>query len=276
MGNKELIIFTVVAIIYFVFAFVTQYFYEEYLWFKSCDTWVPWLQSFSWAPWKRFVRILYLFGWEILWFFVIVFYTKFNRVSSAFLITRASHVVIFVSILKMYWNDPAPYMDRKSIKAFECDQDTFQNPSLEVTISAFTYSLMFYLAYDWIDVHRPRVPVDNAGNQNANQVAFEDEDEDYFLHGSSTYQKQKANDLSYWIYLTLIIYLVFLIAFAGMYIGTQTFDQVLFAMVLGYGLFCVVYYYLKDMFTTAFTKVSEKMVRTPDVIKYLAIHLVLI
>lgn len=67
---------------------------------------------------------------------MVAFYCKFNRVSSAYAIEHSSAPVYIVAMLKMYYNDPAPYMDRTYIKGYECDQNTFQNPSLEVTISA--------------------------------------------------------------------------------------------------------------------------------------------
>lgn len=248
MSKTDTIIFTIVAIIFFVVTFVTEYFYREYAWLRSVESWVPWLQSFNWAPYKRFVRCLYWFGWEILWAFVLLFYCKFNRASSAFLITKASEMVAIITVMKMYWNDPAPYMDRETIDAFECNQDTFQNPSLEVTISAFTYSLMFYLAFDWIDILRPRQQVPEKRDQlnRDGDKVFEDEEDEYFLSPSTSYQKTKENAFMFWAILAILIYVVFLIAYAGMYIGSQSFDQVLFGMTLGYGFFCVVFYYLKD------------------------------
>jgi hypothetical protein len=276
MSKTDTIIFTIVAIIFFVVTFVTEYFYREYAWLRSVESWVPWLQSFNWAPYKRFVRCLYWFGWEILWAFVLLFYCKFNRASSAFLITKASEMVAIITVMKMYWNDPAPYMDRETIDAFECNQDTFQNPSLEVTISAFTYSLMFYLAFDWIDILRPRQQVPEKRDQlnRDGDKVFEDEEDEYFLSPSTSYQKTKENAFMFWAILAILIYVVFLIAYAGMYIGSQSFDQVLFGMTLGYGFFCVVFYYLKDWACEKYIMVSEKIYTTTQSSIFLLINMV--
>jgi len=272
-----MIIFTVVAILFLIATFLTHYFYEEYLWFKSVETWVPWFQSFSWWPWKRFVRILYWFGWELLWLGVIAFYSKFNRASSYYLISTMCVIVWMVAVFKMYWNDPAPYMDRKYIDAFECDQNTFMTPSLEVTISAFAYSMMFYLAFDWIEIRRPKVKLNRpnpAGGARDTQNLFEEQEPEFFLHDATTYMKDKNNDFKFWVYLSLVFYLVFLIAYAGMYIGAQTLDQVLFAMCLGYGFFCILYYFHKDSACERIVKVSEKMLPNSKTLGYFLIHLI--
>lgn len=157
-------------------------------------------------------------------------------------------MVWFVSLLKMLYNDPAPYMDRKYIDTYECNQNTFQTPSLEATISSFMYSLMFYLAFDWVDVERPRVRMTKAaGKGSEDQPLFEDQEPEWFLSDGSLYKSHKSDDFKFWIWLTLIIYIVFLIAYAEMYNGVNSFDQVLLGMLIGYGLFCMVYFYLKDM-----------------------------
>jgi len=238
MAQPYAIPFTIVAILFLIATFVTHYFYEEYLWFKSVESWIPGLQSADWWPWKRFVLFISWFGWEILWVFALGFYARFNRASSCYLIESMVFFGWFISMFKMYWNDPAPYMDRDYIKAHECDQNTFQNPSLEVAISAFAYSMMFYLAYDWIDLQRPRVRVtQNANRDRENQPLFEDQEPEWFLSDGSIYQTQKADDFKFWLWLSLIFYLVFLIGYASMYNGINSFDQVLFALCIGYGFF---------------------------------------
>jgi membrane-associated phospholipid phosphatase len=176
----------------------------------------------------------------------------------------------------MIWNDPAPYMDKDYIKALECDQNTFQTPSLEVLLAAVAYSGMFYLAYDWIDVFRPRVKRNNrdSAHPGNNDVVFEDQDEDYFLHDRSSYQTTKANDVSFWVWLSLVIFLVFMIAYASMYIGVNTFDQVFYAMSLGYGFFCVYYYFFKDSMCQKTVLTSEKMIHSSNIITNLVVHIV--
>jgi hypothetical protein len=162
----------------------------------------------------------------------------------------------------MFFNDPAPYMDRNYIIPMECDQNTFQNPSLEVGLSAFAYSMMFYLAFDWVDVNRPRVKITDRNDirTQEGESVFEDQQPGFFLSDDTTYQKTKADDFKFWLILALLIYLVFNIAYSAMYIGVNTFDQVLFAMTLGYGFFCIVYYYFRDAACESLLKSSEKMV----------------
>lgn len=276
-STSQAIIFTIVAIIFFVVTFVSHYFYEEYTWFKSVNSWIPWLQGFSWWPWKGFMIFISWWGWELMWLSIVVFYSKFNRVSSAFLITKTCEIIAFFNVLRMYFNDPAPYMHKSFIKAGQCDQNTFQSPSLEVGISAFAYSMIFYLAYDWIDIPMPKVPAERApANRGDNVQVFENDDRDFFLNDETTYQKTKANDFSYWMYLALLIFLVFMIAFSDMYLGINSFEQVFLAMNLGYGLFCVMYYYFKDGATDRAIKVSERIVSTQKVILYFVLNLVFI
>ena len=168
----------------------------------------------------------------------------------------------------MLWNDPAPYMVKEEIKARECDQNTFQTPSLEVAIAAFAYSLIFYLAYDWIDISRPRVRREGAQKIHGenNQQLYEDDDQEYFLHEGSGYQQSKGNEVSFWIWLTLVIFGVFLVAFAAMTLGINSLDQVFYAACIGYGMFCVVYFFLKDWSVSKFVLISEKMIPSSQII----------
>lgn len=137
--------------------------------------------------------------------------------------------------------------------------------------------MIFYLAYDWLDVNRPRVKIIRQNNaNNEEQLVFEDQETDFFLHQESTYQKIKDRDVSFWAFLTLVIYLIFLIAYASMYIGSNSIDQVLFAMTLGYGIFCVWYYFLKDIICERTTLVSEKMLPNATILGSAAFHVVLI
>jgi hypothetical protein len=79
-------------------------------------------------------------------------------------------------------------------------------------VSAFAYSLMFYLAYDWIEIKRPRVKLSEekrAAINRENQPLFEDEEPEYFLSDGSRYQKAKNNEFSFWVWLTLVIFIVF-------------------------------------------------------------------
>ena len=176
----------------------------------------------------------------------------------------------------MYWNHPCPYMKSPVIDAFECNRNTFQNPALEVAVAAFAYSLMFYLAYDWIDVKRPRVKLQEAQRAvGDDQPLFEDDESEFFLNSQTQYQKLKNNDMSYWIWLTLVIFIVFLVSYASMYVGSNSLDQVLFALTLGYGLFCVYYYYFKDMVCERAILVSEKMMETSKILMYICIHILL-
>lgn len=117
MDIKNVLLFALLAIVYFVLIFLAHWLYQDYLWFKSVETWVPWFQSFSWWPWKRFVQFIFLFGWEIMWFAVVVFYCKFNRASSTYLVLGICEVTAIFSLFKMYWSHPAPYMDRDYITA---------------------------------------------------------------------------------------------------------------------------------------------------------------
>ena len=236
MSKTDMIIFVVVAIVTVAFTFISHYFYREYAWWISVEKWVPWLQSWDNRFWKGFLRCVHWFGWEALWPIALLFYCKFNRASSQFLISMATEAIWLSSLLKMIWNDPAPYMDRENINAFECDQNTFQTPSLEVLLAAVAYSGMFYLAYDWIDVFRPRVKKNNrnTAQPSNNDAVFEDQDEDYFLHDRSSYQTTKANDFTFWAWLSLAIFLVFAVGFASMYLGINTIDQVFYAASLGY------------------------------------------
>lgn len=262
MVKPDLIIFVVVAVLFFVATFVSHYFYEEYLWFRSVEDWVPWLQSWSWWPWKGFLRFIYWFGWELLWLIIIAFYSKFNRANGLFAIIKPCEVLWCVSMFKMYWNDPAPYMDRDYIKALECNKNTFMTPSREVTIAAFAYCTMFYLAFDWIDVPRPQVRLNRAnpaGGDRENQPLFEDQEPEYFLSDGSRYQAAKADDRKFFWVLAGILFLVFLIGLASMYIGAQSFDQVLFGLCLGIGFFCVIYYFFKDFATWGTIHTSEKL-----------------
>lgn len=274
MAQSNLIPFTIVAIIFLVVTFVSHYFYEEWLWKLSVESWIPALQGQSWWLWRRFVTFLSWFGWEILWLFVALFYVRFNRASSAFLIHTTSVMIWLVSVFKMYWNDPAPYMDRDYISALECNQNTFQNPSLEVTISAFAYSMMFYLAYDWVDIRRPRVRTTQGAGREG-QPLFEDQEPEWFLSDGTSYQKNKANDFGFWLWLAVLIYIVFLVGYSAMYNGINSFDQVLFALCIGYGFFCIIYYFFKDFCVESLVKVSEKMVPSSSVLGSLVVHLII-
>eukprot|EP00343_Euplotes_focardii_P003621 CAMPEP_0205811902 /NCGR_PEP_ID=MMETSP0205-20121125/16182_1 /ASSEMBLY_ACC=CAM_ASM_000278 /TAXON_ID=36767 /ORGANISM="Euplotes focardii, Strain TN1" /LENGTH=61 /DNA_ID=CAMNT_0053091697 /DNA_START=375 /DNA_END=557 /DNA_ORIENTATION=- len=61
--------------------------------------------------------------------------------------------------------------------------------------------MIFYLAYDWIDIIRPKIKkMERTTMQGNNEIIYEEEDQDYFLHSSSSYQESKSNDLSYWIW----------------------------------------------------------------------------
>jgi len=115
MTASNIIPFTILAVLFLVATFVSHYYYEEYLWFKSVETWIPGLQGVTWLPWKRFVQGLFFFGWELMWLCVVIFYAKFNRASSAFLINTSCLVVWSVTMFKMYFSRPAPYMDRDYI-----------------------------------------------------------------------------------------------------------------------------------------------------------------
>lgn len=273
--HKDTLIFALVAILFFVLTFVSHYYYREYSWVISVETWVPWLQSFNNKFWKRFVQAIHFFGWELLWAVIVLFYCKFNRASSAFLIILTCDVVAIVAALKMLWNDPATYMDRHYIKAWACDQNTFQTPSLEVTVSAFAYSMMFYLAYDWIDILRPRIRKQIKANAGNNEAVYEDDEDEYFLNDKSGYQKSKANDVSFWIWLTVVFFLVFMIGYASMYLGINSFDQVFYALCIGYGLFCVIYFFLKDYTVEKYIIISEKMTPVSQTVTSYIIHLVL-
>ena len=277
-SNKDTILFTVVAIILFLAIFITHFYYREYTFTRSADSWIPSLQKLDNAIWKRFVQFIFWFGWDILWVVVIVFYAQFNRASSAFLLTTTAKFIAFIAALKMLWNDPAPYMSRGNINALVCSQNTFQTPSLEVALAAFVYCMAHYLAYDWIDVIRPRVKrTDKNTIQGGNNPAvYEDEDEDYFLHDTSSYQQAKERDFGFWVWVTFIIFTVFLISYAAMYLGINTLDQVVYAMCLGYGLFCVVYFYLKDWAVQRYILVSEKMIPSSQVIVNLVQQVVLV
>jgi membrane-associated phospholipid phosphatase len=275
--NKDTIIFAVVALLFFVVAILSHYFSREYSWWMSVESWVPWLQSWDNGLWKRFLQLIHLLGWELLWGLVILFYCKFNRASSAFLIILTCDVVAIVVALKMLWNDPATYMDKEYIKAWACDQNTFQTPSLEVTMAAFTYSMMFYLAYDWIDVIRPRIKKQVRESVLPNdEIVYEDDEDDYFLSAKSRYQSAKANDLSFWIWLSVIFFLVIMIGLASMYLGVNSFDQVFFGMFLGYGLFCVFYFVLKDLMIEKYIIISEKMAPSSQTITGYVVHLVVV
>lgn len=277
MSTQDVIIFTIAAIVFFIVAFVTHYCYQNYLWYVSVEHFVPWMQSFAWSPYKGFVRFLFWFGWEILWLIVIVFYSYFNRASSAFLLVGVSEVIAVICVLQMYWSHPCPYMKSAQISAIECDRNSFQNPALEVAIAAFAYSMMFYLAYDWIEVRRPRVKLPDAQRAAGDgQPVFEDDESEYFLHDESRYQRAKNNDFSYWVWLSLVIFIVFLVSYASIYIGSNSLDQVLFALTLGYGLFCVYYYYLKDFMCERATKISEKMIDLPKILISTVIHIVVV
>lgn len=119
---------------------------------------------------------------------------------------------------------------------------------------------MFYLAFDWIDVLRPRVKLaQGAGRELENQPVFEDQEPEWFLSDGSRYQQTKARDFTFWLILSLKIFLVFLIGYAAMYNGINSLDQVIFAMCIGYALFCIFYYYFKDGYCVDLTKISEKM-----------------
>ena len=277
MSNTDTIIFTLVAIIFFLATFISHYYYREYVWTKSVDSWVPWLQSFSNTFWKRFVRFLHFFGWEILWGIVILFYCKFNRASSAFLIISSCKLIAFISALKMLWNDPAPYMAKENINALECDQNTFQTPSLEVALSAFAYSMIFYLAYDWIDVIRPKIKAKGTVfHDGKEEQAYEDDDQEYFLHEGSSYQQTKANDFSFWIWLTLVIFTTFLVSYAAMYLGINSFDQVFYALCIGYGMFCVTYFFAKDWAVHKHIIVAERMIPSSQITFFFIQNAVLI
>jgi membrane-associated phospholipid phosphatase len=274
--SKDTIIFAVVAFLFFLLAILSHYFSREYSWVRSVESWVPYLQSFNNGIWKGFVQFIHLLGWELLWGAVILFYCKFNRASSAFLIILTCDVVAVVVALKMLWNDPATYMDKEYIKAWACDQNTFQTPSLEVTMAAFTYSLMFYLAYDWIDVIRPRIRKQVRGSAPNNEIVYEDDEDDYFLSAKSRYQSAKANDLSFWIWLSVIFFTVIMIGYASMYLGINSFDQVFFGMFLGYGLFCVFYFVFKDLLIERYIVISEKMAPSSQTIAGYVVHVVVV
>ena len=268
MSNKDTLLFIIVAVLFFLVTFVGHYFYREYAYIKSADDWIPKLQYYSNTIWAGFNHFVHWFGWEILWVIVAGFYAKFNRGSSAFLLTSTCKFIVFISALKMFWNDPAPFMDKESIDAKECNQNTFQTPTLEVALAAFAFSMMFYLAYDWIDIVRPRVKRNdrNTIQGASNPTDYEDEANDYFLHESSDYQQIKENDFSYWAILAAIFNIVFLIAFSSMYLGLNTLDQVLYAMLIGYGVFCVVYFFVKDWAIQRYILISEKMIPSSQII----------
>ena len=271
MSTRDTFIFTVAIIVFFLIVFLAHYFYQDYLWHISVESFVPWLQSYTWGPYKRFMRCLFWFGWEIMWLIVIVFYSYFNKASSTFLLIGVSEVIAVICVFQMFWSHPSPYMKSDKIDAFECDRNSFQNPALEVAISAFAYSLMFYLAFDWIEIKRPRVRISaekRVINKDEIQPVFEDEEPEYFLSDGSKYQKAKRNELSFWIWLTFTIFIVLTIAYSSMYIGSNSLDQVLFALTLGYGFFFVYYYYFKDMVWERVIKVSEKMIETSEILKF--------
>ena len=60
-----------------------------------------------------------------------------------------------------------------------------------------------------------------------------------------------------------------------MYNGINTFDQVLFALCIGYGFFCIDYFFFKDYCVESFIKVSEKMVPVSSIFGSLIVHLVI-
>lgn len=268
MSNKDTLIFTLVAVLFFIVTFVGHWFYREYAFVESVNDWIPRLQYYTNGIWARFNHAVHWFGWEILWAIVVAFYAKFNRASSAFLLTSTSKFIALIAGIKMFWNDPAPYMDKDFIEAKACDQNTFQTPSLEVALAAFVYSMIFYLAYDWIDVVRPRVKRnDRYTIQGANNPTdYEDEAREYFLHESTDYQKAKESDFTFWFVLTFILFGVFLIAFSSMYLGLNTLDQVVYAMFIGYGAFCVIYFFVKDWATQKYILISEKMIPLSQIV----------
>jgi hypothetical protein len=269
--------FVITAVVFLAVTFVSQYFYEEYLWFKSVDSWIPGLQGVTWWPWKSFVMFISWFGWEILWLFVIAFIAKFNRVTCIYLCQNMTFMMYFATIFKIWWNDPAPYMHRGYINAYECDQNTFQNPSLEVTMSAFGYSMMFYLAYDWIEAERKRTRVSGDANRGTeNQPLFEDQDNEWYLSDNQQYAKTRSNDMSFWFVLTLVIYTVFMVGYAGMYNGINSFDQVLFGMCIGYAFFCIFYYAVKDIWVRDLTLTSERREHVPTIASWYVSHVVVI
>jgi len=91
--------------------------------------------------------------------------------------------------------------------------------------------MIFYLAYDWIDINRPRVKLNQgAGRDRENQPIFEDQEPEWFLSDGSSYQKSKANNLGFFLWLALVFYIVFLVGYAAMYLGINSFDQVLLAL----------------------------------------------
>lgn len=249
--------FFAATILFLVVCFVSQYFYEEYLWFKSVESWIPGMQSNTWWPWKRFVQFLTWWGWELLWTTLLAFSAAYNRVSALYAFQNFTFFIWILVLFRMYYSDPAPYMDREYIDTYECDQNTFQNPSLEVALACYGYSMLFYLAYDWRDIERPRTRLTQASGDREGQALFEDQEPEWFLSDNSPWAKRRADDISFWIWLTLVIYLNFLIAYAAMYSGRNSFDQVLFGMMIGYGFMCIFYYVLKDEWTRDLTKTSE-------------------
>ena len=247
MSTQDVVIFTIAAIVFFVVAFLTHYCYQDYLWFVSVESFVPWMQSFIWSPYKGFVRFLFWFGWEIMWAIVIVFYSYFNRASSTFLLVAVSEVVAVICVMQMYWSHPWPYMKSTKIDAFECDRNSFQNPALEVAVAAFAYSLMFYLAYDWIEVRRPRVKLPDAQRAAGDgQPLFEDDESEYFLHAESRYQRAKNNDFSYWMWLSLVIFIVFLVSYASLFIyHIFTLTLILLYSLCNLNIIFINFYFLK-------------------------------
>ncbi|CAI2366914.1 unnamed protein product [Moneuplotes crassus] len=278
MSNLNTITFIVVAIIFFLVVILGHYFFRGDFYQYSANELIPRLQYYTNGIWSGFNHFIYAFGWELLWIIVAGFYAKFNRVSSAFLLTSTCKFIAFVSLLKMFWNDPAPYMDKDFIRAGKCNQDTFQTPTLEVALPSFAYCMMFYLAYDWIDIRRPRVKRNDRNTiQGGNDPTdYEDEAHEYFLHESSAYQQMKENDFSYWLILALIIFGVFMIAFSSMYLGINTIDQVFYAMFLGHGIFCVSYFFIKDWAIERYVLISELMIPVSQIVITVLQQIVLI
>lgn len=268
MSNLETIIFTIVAVLFFLVVFLGHWLLRGQFYQTSANDLIPRLQYYTNSIWSGYNHFVFWFGWELLWVIAAGFYAKFNRASSAFLLTSSCKFIVFISLLKMFWNDPAPYMDKDLIRAGKCNQDTFQTPSLEVSIAAFAYSMMFYLAYDWIDIVRPRVKRNDRNTiQGANDpTVYEDEANEFFLHESSDYQRTKANDFSFWAILALILFGVFMIAYAAMYFGINTLDQVFYGMFLAYGIFCVVYFFVKDWAIHRYILISEKMIPVSKIV----------
>lgn len=47
MAKDNIVLFTIAAVLFLVVTFVSQYFYEEYLWFLSVETIIPGFQGFK-------------------------------------------------------------------------------------------------------------------------------------------------------------------------------------------------------------------------------------